>query len=176
MSQRRHGKDIFLEIYLRRLKDVTQKTSFLRCFWEVLKTWQKRHLLWDVSERCLRYVSQWRSDWDLSETSRAGWELSFDQDNHPKLLFGDNFPKQIKNISEINKLNWELQLSKSHLLLVVSYQLPLTNPHKKKSVLFLWGQEFIKGKTSAHAESVAPIPSKLQKRPEPMVPIQQQEL
>ena len=73
-SQRRHGKDIFFEICSRRLKDVTQKTSFLRCIWDVLKTSQKRHLFWDVSERCLRYLSQWRSDWDLSETTRAGWE------------------------------------------------------------------------------------------------------
>ena len=72
-SQRRHGKDIFFEICSRRLKDVTQKTSFLRCFWDVLKTSQKRHLFWDVSERSLRYLSQWRSDWDLSETSHAGW-------------------------------------------------------------------------------------------------------
>ena len=72
-SQRRHGKDIFFEMYLRRLKDVTKKTSFLRYFWDVLKTPKKRHLFWDVSERTLRYLSQWRSDWDLSETSHAGW-------------------------------------------------------------------------------------------------------
>ena len=76
-SQRRHGKDIFFEIYSRRLKDVTQKTSFLRCFWDVLKTSQKRHLSWDVSEMSLRYLSQWRSDLDLSETSHAGWEGLF---------------------------------------------------------------------------------------------------
>ena len=31
-SQRRHGKDIFFEICSRRLQDVIQKTSFLRCF------------------------------------------------------------------------------------------------------------------------------------------------
>ena len=72
-SQRRHGKDIFFEICPRRLKDVTQKTSFLKCFWDVLKTSQKGHLFWDVSKRSLRYLSQWRSDWDLSETSHAGW-------------------------------------------------------------------------------------------------------
>ena len=64
---------IFFEISLRRLKDVTQKTSFLRCFWGVLKTSQKRHHFWDVSERSLRYLSQWRPDWDLLETSHAGW-------------------------------------------------------------------------------------------------------
>ena len=32
MSQKRHGKNIFFEICFRRLKDVTQKTSLLRCF------------------------------------------------------------------------------------------------------------------------------------------------
>ena len=31
-SKRRHGKDIFLEIFSRRLKDVTQEISFLRRF------------------------------------------------------------------------------------------------------------------------------------------------
>ena len=61
------------EMFLRRLREVTEKTSFLRCIWDVLKTSQKRHLFWDVSERSLRYISQWRSDWDLSETSHAGW-------------------------------------------------------------------------------------------------------
>ena len=74
-SQRRHGKDIFLryawdvlktshniffEMFLRRLKDVTKKTSFLRRIWAVLKTSQKKYLFWDVSGRSLRYLSQWR--------------------------------------------------------------------------------------------------------------------
>ena len=43
-------------MFLRRLKDVTRKTYFLRCFWDVLKTSQKIHLfemflrgLWDIS-------------------------------------------------------------------------------------------------------------------------------
>ena len=44
-SWRRQMKNIFFEIYLGRLKDVTKKTSFLRCIWDVLKTSQKRHLL-----------------------------------------------------------------------------------------------------------------------------------
>ena len=73
-SQRRRGIEIFFEIYLRRLTDVTQKRSFLRRIWDVLKTSQKSHLFWDVSERSLRCLSQWRSDWDLSETSYAIWK------------------------------------------------------------------------------------------------------
>ena len=60
-------------MFLRRLKVVTKKTSFLRCIWGVLKTSQKSRLFWNVSERSLRCLSQWRSDWDLSETSHAGW-------------------------------------------------------------------------------------------------------
>ena len=63
-------------MYLRRLKDVTKKTSFLRCIWDVLKTSQKRRLFWDVSERSLRCLSQWRSVWDISKTSHAGWVCS----------------------------------------------------------------------------------------------------
>ena len=60
-------------MYLRRLIDVTKKTSFWRCIWDVLKTSQKRRLFWDVSERSLRCLSQRRSIWDISDTSHAGW-------------------------------------------------------------------------------------------------------
>ena len=72
-SQRSHGKYIFFEICSRCLKDVTEKTYFLRCIWDVLKMSQKSHLLWDVSKSSPRCLSQWRSDWDLSETSHAYW-------------------------------------------------------------------------------------------------------
>ena len=60
MSQGCHIKDIFSEKYLRRLKDVT-----------------KRYLLWDVSKMSLRCLSQWRFDWDLSETSLTSWVDDF---------------------------------------------------------------------------------------------------
>ena len=60
-------------MFLRRLRDVTQKTYFLRCFSDALKTSEKIHLFSDVSERSLRYLSQWRSDGDLTETSHADW-------------------------------------------------------------------------------------------------------
>ena len=88
-------KNIFFQMYLRRLRNVTKKTSFLRyigddvrrlkdvakkisflrCIWDVLKTSQKRRLFWDVSERYLRCLSQWRSVWDISKTSHAGWVI-----------------------------------------------------------------------------------------------------
>ena len=70
-SQRRREKDICFEMCLRRLKDDTKKTSFLRCYWDILKTSQKSYLFWDVSKRSMRCFSQWRSNWDLSETSYA---------------------------------------------------------------------------------------------------------
>ena len=44
-------------MFLRRLEDVT-----------------KNHFFWDVSERSLRWLSQWRPDWYLSETFHAGWD------------------------------------------------------------------------------------------------------
>ena len=68
-----HKRHLF-KIFLRCLKDVTKNPSFLTGIWEVLKTLQKSHLFWDVSKRSLRCLSQWRSDWDLSKTSHAGWE------------------------------------------------------------------------------------------------------
>ena len=48
--ERRHLKNIFSEMYLRRLKELTKKTSFLRRIWDVLKRSQKRHLFLDVFE------------------------------------------------------------------------------------------------------------------------------
>ena len=49
-----HGIEILFEIcsrhlfllFLRRLKEVTKKTSFLRCLWDVLKTSQKSCPFW----------------------------------------------------------------------------------------------------------------------------------
>ena len=68
-----HKRNFFKDVF-RRLKDVTKKISFLRCIWDVLKTSQKRHLFWGISEKFLRYLSQWRFDWDLSEISHASCE------------------------------------------------------------------------------------------------------
>ena len=59
-SQRHLTKDIFFEMSLIGLKDVT-----------------KSHLFWDVSWKSLRCLSQWRSDWDLSKISRAAWVKYF---------------------------------------------------------------------------------------------------
>ena len=58
LSQRRHRKDVFFEICSRRLKDVTHKISFLRCFWDALKASQKRHLFGDVFERSWRRLKK----------------------------------------------------------------------------------------------------------------------
>ena len=53
-----------------------KRQSFLRFIWDVLKTSQKSHPFWDVSKRSQRCLCQWISDWGLSETSHAGWDLS----------------------------------------------------------------------------------------------------
>ena len=54
--QRRHGKDIFFDIFSRRLKDVPQKTSFLRCFWD---SWRrhKKNIFWEIYLRRLQVVT-----------------------------------------------------------------------------------------------------------------------
>ena len=92
---RNHFCDVFLknqkylrEMFLRRLRDVTEKTSFLRYARDVLKTSHKRHLFWDVSERSLRYLTQWSTDWNLSETSHAGWDGSMWERRKGKHKFG----------------------------------------------------------------------------------------
>ena len=55
-SQRRHGKDIFFEMFLRRLKGVTKKTSFLRCIWDVSRT----------SQKVISFEMFARGHWDVS--------------------------------------------------------------------------------------------------------------
>ena len=40
----------------------------------------------------------------MPELNYSYRQLSFDQGDHSKLLFGDNLPKQIKDISETNKV------------------------------------------------------------------------
>ena len=67
MSLRCHGIDILFEIcsrhlflmFLRRHKDVTKKTSFLRCLWDVLKTSQKSHPFWLFVLLCTWFRVTW---------------------------------------------------------------------------------------------------------------------
>ena len=63
------SKDIFFQMFLRRIKDVAQKTYL---YLRRLKISQKSHLFWDASKRSLRCLSQWRPDWDFSEISHIG--------------------------------------------------------------------------------------------------------
>ena len=42
----------------------------------------------------------------MPEVNYSYRQLSFDLGNHPKLLFRDNLPKQIKYISETNKVEF----------------------------------------------------------------------
>ena len=74
------------EMFLRRLRDVTEKTSFLRYVWDVLKTSYKRLLFWDVSETSYRrhkkdiflemYLRRLKNVSKKSSLLRCFWEVS----------------------------------------------------------------------------------------------------
>ena len=61
-------------------------------------------------------------------------QLSFDQGDHPKLLFGDNLRKQIKDISETNKVRFAISRTPSIPSSTISIPPPI-NLHKIKSSL-----------------------------------------
>ena len=96
------------EIFLRRLRDVTEKTSFLRHVWDVLKTSYKRRLFWDASETSCRrrkkdmYI---KKDfliciWDVLKTSQ-------------KVVSFEMFLRGLRDVS----LNWDLfEISQRHLM------------------------------------------------------------
>ena len=69
-------------------------------------------------------------------------QLSFDQGDHAKLLFGDDLPKQIKEISETNKVG--VVLSKR------PYPPPSStisvNPNQNKNQSFLYGGRRARGR------------------------------
>ena len=96
-------------------------------------------------------------------------QLSFDQEDHPKLLFGENLPKQIKYISETNKVAFAISKNSFTPCSTTSISTHKSPQNKiQPFFFFVRGPEGIKRKTSVHAESVAPIPSKLQKTAEPI--------
>ena len=81
---RNHFCEVFLknhknlrQMFLKRLRAVTEKTSVLRYDWDVLKTSKICRPFWDVCKRSLRCFSYWRSDWDLSEECYVGWNHFF---------------------------------------------------------------------------------------------------
>ena len=51
-----------------------------------------------------------------SELSRNYKQLIFKTEDHPKLFWGDDFPKTIKNISETNKVGQSLTQKYHHIL------------------------------------------------------------
>ena len=102
-------------------------------------------------------------------------KLSFNQGNHPKFLFGDTLPQQIKDISETNKVGFAIlreSFTPSGTVSIPPHKFP---QNKIQPSFFVRGLDGINRMTSVHAETVAPIPSKLQKTAEP-VPIRQQDL
>ena len=61
----------------------------------------------------------------MPELNYSCRQLSFDQGDQPKLLFGDNLPKQIKDISETNKAGFAI--SQKSVTLGSTISIP---PHK----------------------------------------------
>ena len=74
----------------------------------------------------------------IPELNYSYRQLSFDQGDHPKLLFGDNLPKQIKDISENNKVGFAISRKSS-----ASSSTRSISPHKslqkKIQPSFLYG-------------------------------------
>lgn len=83
ITQSHHRINIFFEMCLKSLKEVTWKSSFLRyilsawkmsqkkyirCIWDVFKLSKKRHLF-DIYLSCLKDVTKRRLFWDVSEWS-----------------------------------------------------------------------------------------------------------
>ena len=93
MSRNRHLVwDMFetsFLMFLRRLKDVTKKTSFLRCLWDVLKTSQKS---------CPFWLFVWLCTW-----FRVIWAL------FPKVALMHKYPKNRYN----SIIRWSWQKSKT---------------------------------------------------------------
>ena len=78
-------------------------------------------------------ISSFRRAKIMPELNYSCRQLSFDQGDHPKLLLGDNLPKQIKDISETNTAGFAI--SQKSVTLGSTYQFPLINLHKIKSSL-----------------------------------------
>ena len=74
----------------------------------------------------------------MPELNYSYRQLPLDQGDHPKLLFGDNLPKQIKDISETNKVGFVI--SKKSFTPSSTITIP---PHKfpqnKNQLSFLYG-------------------------------------
>ena len=102
--QRRHGMDIIFEICSRALKDITNDI-FFEMFLRRLKDVTKSHLFWDVSKRSLRCLSHWRSDWNLSETSYAGWDYESNSNTLEDVLYAFSSHPSVERIRRTVKTN-----------------------------------------------------------------------
>ena len=67
-------------------------------------------------------------------------QLSFDQGDHPKLLFGDNLPKQIKDISETKKVGFAISRKSFTPSSTISIP-PHKFPQNKIQPSFLYGDQ-----------------------------------
>ena len=66
-------------------------------------------------------------------------QLSFDQEDHPKLLFGENLPKQIKYISETNKVAFAISKNSFTPCSTTSISTHKSPQNKIQPFFFLYG-------------------------------------
>ena len=74
----------------------------------------------------------------MPELNYSYRQLSFDQGDHPKLLFGENLPKQIKDISETNKVRFAISRKSTAPSNTISIS-PHKSPQNKIQPSFLYG-------------------------------------
>ena len=74
----------------------------------------------------------------MPELNYSCRQLSFNEGDHPKLLFRDNLPKQIKDISETNKMGFAVSRKSSAPSNTVSVS-PHKSPQNKIQPSFLYG-------------------------------------
>ena len=74
----------------------------------------------------------------MPELNYSYRQLSFDQRDHPKLLFGNNLPKQNRDISETSKV--EFAISRKSFTPSISMSIPPhKSPQNKIQPSFLYG-------------------------------------
>ena len=81
-------------------------------------------------------ILNYRREKILPELNYSYRQLSFNQRDHPKWLFGDNLPKEIKDISETNKVGFAISRNSSTPSSTISIS-PQKSPQNKIQHSFL---------------------------------------
>ena len=74
----------------------------------------------------------------MAELNYSYRQLSFDQRDHPKLLFGNNLPKQNRDISETSKVEFAISRKSFTPSITISIP-PHKSPQNKIQPSFLYG-------------------------------------